>query len=129
LDRLDGNFLLSVGEVLPTRSEEELDRLNAALEISGLRLLERNAQDIKREPLFSNACEIWSHERYHVPLLDRLRISAALDDGPQSILELEERARPTCDIVAALCAMACANLVELNIFDTTLSSRTVVLGR
>jgi len=128
LDRLDGNFFLSVCEVLPTRSEEELARLTAALESNGLRLLERDAQDIKREPLFSNACEVWSHERYHVAIIDRLRISAALDEGPQSILELEERARPTCDILAALCALACANLVELNIVDIPLGSRTVVIG-
>ena len=129
LDGLDGTFLLAVCEVPPKRSDGELARLSDALRCNGLRLLERDAQDIKREPLFSNACEIWSHERYHVPLMDRLRISAALDEGPLSILELEERVRPTSDILAALCALACANLVQLNIFDTPLGSRTTVLGR
>jgi hypothetical protein len=102
IDRIDGIFLLVVCETLPARSDEELARLTDALESNGLRLLERDALDIKREPSFSNAREIWSHERYHVPLTDRLRIAAALADGPQSILDLEERVRPSCDILAAV---------------------------
>jgi hypothetical protein len=129
VDRVDGNFLLVVCEALPARSNEELARLTAALESNGLRLLERDALDIRREPLFSNARLIWSQERYHVSLQDRLRIAAALADGPQSILDLEERVRPSCDILAALCALACADLVELNIHDTALGPRTIVLGR
>jgi hypothetical protein len=130
IDRVDGNFLLVVCETLSARSDEEIARLTDALESNGLRLLERDALDIKREPLFSNAREIWSHERFHVPLTERLRIAAALADGPQSILDLEERVRPSCDIFAALCALACEDLVEfLNIHETAVGPRTIVLGR
>jgi len=130
LDRIDGTFLLRVWERLPRRSEEQLERLADALANSGLRLFERDALDIKREPLFSNAREVWSHERYHIPLRDRLRIAAALaDEGPQTIIELEERACPGCDIFAGLCSLACENLIELDIRDMPLGSRTVVRGR
>ncbi|MBB5053934.1 hypothetical protein HNQ36_003934 [Afipia massiliensis] len=129
IERVDGNFLLAVCETRPKRSDEELSRLAEALESSGLRLLERDAHDIRREPLFSNARTVWSYERYHVPLKDRLKIAAALsEDGPQSIIELEERARPTCDILAAVCALACEDLVRLNIDDAPLSPSTIVLG-
>lgn len=129
IERVDGNFLLVVCETRPKRSDEELARLADALESSGLRLLERDALDIRREPLFSNARTVWSYERYHVPLKDRLKIAAALsEDGPQSIIELEERARPTCDILAAVCALACEDLVRLNIDDAPLSPSTIVLG-
>lgn len=129
IERVDGNFLLAVCETRPKRSDEELSRLAEALESSGLRLLERDAHDIRHEPLFSNARTVWSYERYHVPLKDRLKIAAALsEDGPQSIIELEERARPTCDILAAVCALACEDLVRLNIDDAPLSPRTIVLG-
>lgn len=129
IERVDGNFFLAVCETRPKRSDEELSRLAEALESSGLRLLERDAHDIRREPLFSNARAVWSYERYHVPLKDRLRIAAALaDGGPQSFLELEDRARPSGDIIAAVCALACEDLVELNIHDSYLGPRTIVRG-
>lgn len=100
------------------------------LEASGLRLLERDALDIRREPLFSNTRTVWSHERHHVSVDDRLKIGSALaEDGPQSILELEHRARPSNDILATLCALACEGLVELSIFEAPLGRRTIVRGR
>jgi hypothetical protein len=130
LDRADGRFLLRVYETRPRRSEDELARLIYAIERHGLRLLERDASEIRREPLFSNSRAVWSCARYHVSLPDRLRLSLALEDGwPQSLIELEERARPTCDILAAVCALACEGLVRLNIHNTPLGPRTIVLGR
>jgi hypothetical protein len=130
LDRIDGSFLLVVCETRPRRSDAELDHLTKLLERHGLRLLERDTLDIRREPQFSNARAVWSYERYRIALPDRLRIAAALaEDGPQSIVELEERARPTCDVVAAVCALACEGLVELNIHDAALGPHTIVRAR
>ncbi|MEH2500265.1 hypothetical protein V1294_006744 [Bradyrhizobium sp. AZCC 1678] len=130
IDRIDGDFLLVVCETRPRRSAEELVRLGSILERNGLRLLERDAFDIRREPLFSNARTVWSYERYHVPLNDRLRIAAVLaEDGPQSIIEIEERACPTCDIIAAVCAMACEDLLEFNIQEAPLGPSSMVRGR
>jgi hypothetical protein len=64
-----------------------------------------------------------------VSVTDRLRIGLALEDGePQSLVELEERARPTCDVLAAVCALACEDLVRLNIDAAPLGPRTIVLG-
>jgi hypothetical protein len=61
--------------------------------------------------------------------MDRLKIGLALEeDGPQSIAELEERVRPACDLVAALSALACENLLRLDIEDAHLGPRTTVLG-
>lgn len=54
---------------------------------------------------------------------------ALAEDGPQSIVELEERARLTCDIIAALCALACEDLVEVNVHDTYLAPHTIVRRR
>ncbi|MCP3404450.1 hypothetical protein [Bradyrhizobium sp. CCGB01] len=127
LNRMDGDFLLAVCETRPQRSDWELAHLSGVLESNGLRLFERDALDIRREPLFSNARAVWSHERYHVCVIDRLKIAAALaEDGPQSILELEERARPSNDILAAVCALACEDLVQLSICDMPLGPRTIV---
>jgi hypothetical protein len=130
LDRIDGTFLLVVRETRQRRSDEELAPLQDSLAREGLRLLERDALDIKRQPSFSNSRLVWSHERYRVPLPDRLKISAALtEDGPQSIIDLEEQARPSCDVLAAICALACEALVEHNIHDAAIGPRTIVRAR
>ena len=130
LHRLDGRFLLHACEARPERSDDEDARLKYALKRHGLRLFERDGPDIRREPLFSNARLIWSYAGYNVSLADRLRIAIALEDGgPQSVLELEERARPSCDIFAAVCALACENLIRLNVHYAPLGLRTIVLGQ
>jgi hypothetical protein len=130
LQRIDGDFLLVVCETRPRRTEADLARLADVLESNGLRLLERDGSDIRREPLFSNTHTVWSLERFPVSVNNRLKIAAALaEDGPQSILELEERARPSCDIIAAVCALACEALVDLDIRETPLGWRTVVRAR
>ncbi|GAA0023117.1 hypothetical protein JOE51_004146 [Bradyrhizobium japonicum] len=130
LDRVDGSFLLGVHETRPERSADEASGLALILKRHGLRLLERDATDIRQEPLFSNARFAWSFVHYHVPITDRLRIALALEDGgPQSVLELEERARPTCDTLAAVCALACQDLVGINISRDPLGPRTIVFAR
>jgi hypothetical protein len=130
LERIDGDFLLAIRETRPRRTEADLARLADVLESNGLRLLERDASDIRREPIFSNSHTVWSHERFPVSVNNRLKIAAALaEDGPQSILEIEERARPTCDIIAAVCALACEALVDIDIRETPLGWRTVVRAR
>ncbi|MGY3532189.1 hypothetical protein ACVISU_004957 [Bradyrhizobium sp. USDA 4452] len=130
LYRIDGCFLLRVYETRPERSEDQLARLTYVLQRYGLRLLERDSSEIRRELLFTNSRLVWSYARRPVSLSDRLRIGLALEEwGPQSLAELEARARPSCDIVAALCALACADLVSLNIHHVPLGRFTVASAR
>jgi hypothetical protein len=130
LERMDGDFLLVVCETRPRRTEAALARLADVLDSNGLRLLERDTDDIRREPLFSNTQTVWWHECFPVSVNNRLKIAAALaEDGPQSIREIEERAHPTCDIIAAVCALACEALVDIDIRDIPLGWRTVVRAR
>lgn len=130
VERVDATFFLTVCESRPSRSNGELGRLIRALAANGLRLLERDASDIKTEPLFSNAREVWSHQRYPVTIKDRLKIAAALhEEGPQTILELEERVRPSCDLLLGICALACEDRVSLNVEDAPLGPGTIVIGR
>lgn len=129
LDRIDGSFLLAVCPARPWRSDEELARITALLEGEGLRLLVREASDITRDPLFSNARLVWSHARYTIPLHDRLKIAAALAEGDRSIVEIEEYARPNCDVLAAICALAFENVVEFNNADDPLTPHTIVHSR
>lgn len=127
LRKIEGDFLLTVCQVRPERSAGASSLLADELAASGLRLLERDAADIRREPIYSNVQEVWSSEHVRVSIDNRLRIGAALcEDGPQSIRELEDRARPSCDIVSAVCALSCQGLLELDIRDRALGPRTMV---
>lgn len=128
LRRGDGSYLLRVAQNRPERSQEDHASLRFVLERHGLQLLERDAKDLHREPLFSNARAIWSHAGRRVSLIERLKIAVALEDGPQSIIELQDRTRLTCDFVGALCALACEGLLRLDIHDTALGPQTIVLG-
>lgn len=121
-----GAFLLRVHEVRHARGEEEGARLKFVLQRYGLQLLERDAQDIFHEPLFSNAKNVWSHAGERVSLIDRLKFSVALGERPQRIIDLEAWARPNCDVLGAVCALACENLVQLNLHDAPLGPETIV---
>lgn len=130
LDRMDGLFLLKVYLVKPKRSADEHARIEFALRCNGLQLLERDAREIRTDPLFSNARQVWEHQRDDVSLLARLRISAALAEyGPQPIRDLERRARPNDSILGVVCALACQNLLTLNIQNTPLGPFTMVAAR
>lgn len=130
LDRMDGLFLLKVHNIKPKRSEREQAQLEFALRANGLKLLERDAREIRTDPLFSNARQVWEHQRDDVSLLDRLRISTALAEyGPQSIRDLEARSRPEGNVLAAACALACQNLLTLNVQDSPLGPLTMVAAR
>ena len=128
LDRVDGTFLLKVYRRRPDRSEEDQARVAYALDCIGLRLLECDEPDIRREPVFSNVRAVWSHRNHHVSLIDRLRIAMALSEhGPQSIAELERRADLSYGL-QAVCALACEDLIKLDISERPLGPRTTVLG-
>ncbi|MGY2931871.1 hypothetical protein ACVWZ6_001473 [Bradyrhizobium sp. GM6.1] len=124
----DGRFLLRIGG-RPQRSPEEYARLAHVLGRHGLRMLEREAADVRRQPVFSNARAVWAHAGRQVSLMDRLRIGMALDEhGPQPVGELERRACPGRDLLAAVCALACENLLRLDIETAALGPRTLVFG-
>ncbi|WP_271522215.1 hypothetical protein [Bradyrhizobium sp. CCBAU 53380] len=124
----NGLFLLRIGD-RRQRSPEDDARLAHVFACHGLRLLERAAADIRGEPLFSNARAVWTHAGRQVSLMDRLRIGMALDEyGPQPIAELERRICPGRDLLAAVCALACENLLRLDIESAALGSRTLVFS-
>ncbi|MHC2278088.1 hypothetical protein ACVI1J_004912 [Bradyrhizobium diazoefficiens] len=60
--------------------------------------------------------------------MERLKIAVALEDGPQSVIQLQDRTRLTSDVVGAVCALACEGLLRLDIHNTALGPHTIVLG-
>jgi hypothetical protein len=112
------------------RSIDDEGALLVALEDLGLQLVELDPQEIRREPRFTNCREVWGHQRHDVTLRDRLQIMQALaEDGPQSIMKLENRVSPTIDVVASVCSLACADILELELDERPLGPRTIVRER
>jgi hypothetical protein len=130
LVREDGRHFLDIQRPNEVRHPDDEDRLAKVLEARGIAHLKVDSEYLRREPLFSNSREVWRHHRHHVPFADRLQIIGCLaEDGPQCILDLECRISPTTDVGPSLCALACADLIELELAERPLGPRTIVRER
>jgi hypothetical protein len=98
-----------------------------ALDDLGLTALEKSAADILADPLHANCETIWKHARDRVATEDQFEVLHILaDDGPQALGRLALAARVS---EQAILAMACADLVEIDIYDGPLSSRHMIRRR
>ncbi|OSJ08873.1 hypothetical protein BST63_27395 [Bradyrhizobium canariense] len=117
-------------ERTPPRTVDEEGGLLVVLEELGMRLAPLDSREIRKEPRFTNCREVWRYCDHDVPLRDRLQIMQALaEEGPQSIMELANRVSPTVDIVPSVCALACSNILELELAEKPLGPRTIVRER
>lgn len=113
----------------PNTVDEE-GALLLAVENLGLKLVPLDPRVIRREPRFSNSREVWHYRQHDVALGDRLQIMHALaEHGPQSIMKLASRISPMVDVVGSICALACANIVELELVEKPLGWKTMVRER
>jgi hypothetical protein len=130
LIRDDARYILSIAEVGRARDLDDGEVRLITFEEQGLRLLELTPEEIRQEPRLSNVREVWKHSRTHVHLKDRLQIMAVLaDEGSLSLGELERRVSHTMDFATSVCALACADIVELELTQRPLGPRTVVRER
>lgn len=131
LVRKDGRRLLDVEDVRPVVgiSEDNLRRL--ALKQLGLARLTLSAADIKREPLYSNARLVWSYRNRSIPIGLRIRVLELLaEDGPMRLANLlASTGSNEADPAASVLALACANLLEIELSETPLGPQTLVRCR
>jgi hypothetical protein len=125
--RDDGRFHLDVVEARPVRDIEMEGLALLALDSLGLIPLTLAAADIKREPRFANARLVWSHRLAPVGLTMRMSVlQVLLDDGPMTLGRLLSSIRSDRDPSPAIMAMACSNLLALDLVSQPLSPMTVV---
>ena len=130
LRRDDGDYMLEIPGRRQPRDVDEENVLHLGLQSMGLSLLEIDIDEIRREPRLSNAREIWGCKDLRVPIRDRMQIMTALsEDGPQSILALQDIVPGSSDVASSLCALACADLVEIDIDGRPLGPLTTVRSR
>lgn len=126
----DRTFVIDIPGLRPARSVDEEAAFNEVLHANGISLRIVDHCEIIAEPRFSNAREIWTCRNANVPLSDRFRIMTALaEEGPLSIFALQEFVRTSIDLATAVCALACADLVEIDQLSGPIGPKTSVRCR
>jgi hypothetical protein len=98
-----------------------------SIEERGLIALERRACDILQEPRHSNCRSIWQHRNERVSAADQIEVLRILgDEGPQRLDRL-------CRLVRMqepeLLALACQDLIEVDVHSARLGSNTMIRRR
>jgi hypothetical protein len=124
IDRDGHNYYLDLVEEREPQDIHSEGLALRALHNLGLTALEKTAADILAAPLHANCDTIWKHSRDHVDTMDQFEVFHILsEDGPQSLGRLAQTARISEE---AILAMACRALVEIDIHNRPLGSRSMV---
>ncbi|WP_407180410.1 DNA-directed RNA polymerase subunit omega [Bradyrhizobium sp. STM 3562] len=130
LGKDDGRYALDVVAARRIRDIDEEGLVQIALRELGLQQLVVTAEDLKQEPRRSNCRQVWAYRNWQVALPLRLRILKALaDDGPIELDRLLEMIRSDRDPLMAIFALACADLLELDLTSGQIGPMTMVRSR
>jgi hypothetical protein len=126
----DGRQVLDIVETRPLRSLDDEGLALLAIDQLGLAKLTLTAGDIRRQPRAANSSQVWNCRHYGVFAPDRVHILQMLnEDGPMPLARLGAEARCTRDPIATAFAMACLNLIELDLTSIPLGPETSVRRR
>jgi hypothetical protein len=127
LTRGDGRFALDVAEARPLRDIDAEGLALLALQELGIPQLTLTGADIRAEPRFSNSRLVWSYRSTRVDVGLRLRILQTLhDEGAIRLGQLLATIRSPADPGPAVMALACADLLELDLSEAPLGPATTV---
>jgi hypothetical protein len=130
VQRDEGRFLLDVVPARRIRGVEEKGLAQIALTELALQRIILTAEEIRREPRYTNARFVWSYRKIPVPVGLRMRIlQMLLDDGPMPLGELLKSIRSERDPAPAVMALACADLLSLDLASQPLGPLTVARYR
>jgi len=130
LARDDGRYVLDVVPARPVRDVEVEGLALLALDQLGLPLLTITEDDIRQQPRFANSRLVWDYRHHPVTIETRMRVLTILrDDGPMSFGCLLRRVRGPRDPSPAVLALACADLLELDLLTEPLGPATTVRCR
>jgi hypothetical protein len=125
----DGGRVLDVVPARPVRGVHDALR-EEALHSLGLTTVTVTSADLLAEPRRSNCELVWNHAGLAVPVGLRVGLLQSLiDEGPLPLGELCRRVRSDRDPVAAVMALACQNLIELDLTSGPIGPTTSVRTR
>jgi hypothetical protein len=130
LCRDDGRHLLDIVAARTLRDVEDEGLALIALSELALPTIVLTAADIRREPVFSNSRIVWSYRVHPVEIGMRLQIMQILsEEGSMTLSRLLSAVRSERDPGAAVMALACADIVELDLKSIPLGPMTAVRSR
>jgi hypothetical protein len=128
--RDDGRFVLDVVAARPVRDVEQEGLALIAYSRLGLSQITLTAADIKREPRFANSRLVWSYRLAPVGISMRMAILQVLaDDGPMALSRLLSSLRSDRDPNPAILALACSDLIELDLVSRPLGPQNIARVR
>jgi hypothetical protein len=128
--RDDGRYVLDVIESRPLRDMDAEGLAQIALRDLGLTALTITRADIQREPRFTNSKLVWAYRMHAVGIAMRMRILGILtEDGPMSLVRLLASIQSDRDPSPAIMALACADLIELDLVTRPLGPATIARSR
>lgn len=128
--RDDGRHVLDVVEARPLRDIDAEGLIQIALRDLDLQPLTITRADIQREPRFTNAKLVWAYRMHPVGISLRMRILGILaEDGPMSLARLLAAIQSDRDPSPAIMALACSDLVVLDLVTRPLGPDTIARSR
>jgi hypothetical protein len=128
--RDDGRYVLDVVQARPVRDVEQEGLALIAYSRLGLSQITLTAADIKREPRFANSRLVWSYRLAPVGISMRMSVLQILaDDGPMALSRLLSSLRSDRDPNPAILALACSDLIELDLVSGPLGPQTIARSR
>jgi hypothetical protein len=129
VERADGRFRLDVVPARRVRDAIEQGLFQSAMIRLDLAPIVVTAEDLRAEPGRSNRDLVWSHRGRAVSVDQRLQILRLLaDDGPMALDALLASVTGR-DPAAAVMALACDDLLELDLESGPIGPSTVVRAR
>jgi hypothetical protein len=126
----DGGQVLDVAETRPVRSLDDEALALLAIDQLGLQTKSLSALDIGRQPRAANCRLVWACRHCRVSAGDRVRVLQVLtEEGEMTLARAAAQCRFAVDAVAAVLALVCADLVEIDLATLPLGPETRVRRR
>jgi hypothetical protein len=130
ISRSDGRYRLDVTDAHQVRDIDEEGLFLLALEQLGLPPLTLTREDLDREPHSSNCSLVWASRRVRVHASDRIRsLQLLIEEGSATLSQTAAEMRLASDPVAAVLALACLDLVEIDLRSSPLGPESIVRRR
>jgi hypothetical protein len=128
--RDDGRYFLDIVEARPLRDIDAEGLTQIALRDLDLTPLTVTREDIEREPRFTNSKLVWEHRMHPVGISLRMRVLGILnEDGPMTLARLLAAIQSDRDPSPAIMALACSDLIELDLITRPLGPATIARSR